>query len=443
MFVNREEELQTLEDEYNSNEARFTVIYGRRRVGKTALITRYIKDKNSIYLYATTDTLIRQLENFTKEIAKLIDNPYGKNISFKSFDDAFEFLSTIKLKNRLVLVIDEYQNLCQLDKSFSSMLQRAWDLYLSKANIHLILCGSVVSMIYSEVLSYSSPLYGRRTTNIRLLPLLFRYIKDFVPNSDKETLMKIYSSFGTIPKYLNEYNPNKSFIQNIKEKVLNKDSYLYSEGNFLLKEEFGDGGSYFAILESISKGNTKIGTIASSLSKTSTSLAPYIQRLIELDIVEKELPITETNSLKSRLGRYKIKDKFLNFWFYYVYKNYNQLEIREIESVVDEIEKNFNDRFVSFAFEEFVREDLRLNPEKYIDFIPKKVGRWWNNKEEIDIIAMDDKNICFIECKWQNSVNKKSVLNKLIQKSQNIPATDKKISYLIVTKEDYLRKLSD
>lgn len=438
MFVNREDELKTLEDEYNSNGAKFTVIYGRRRVGKTALITQYIKDKDSIYLYATTDTIRRQLENFTKEIVKLIDNSYGKNISFKSFDDAFEFLSTIKLKKKLILVIDEYQNLCQLDKSFSSMLQRAWDLYLSKTDIHLILCGSVVSMIYSEVLSYSSPLYGRRTTNIRLLPLLFRYIKDFVPNSDKETIMKIYSSFGTIPKYLNEYDPNKSFIQNIKEKVLNKDSYLYSEGNFLLKEEFGDGGSYFAILESISKGNTKVGSIASSLSKTSTSLAPYLQRLIELDIVEKELPITETNPLKSRLGRYKIKDKFLNFWFYYVYKNYNQLEIREIDSVVDEIEKNFNDRFVSFAFEEFVKEDLRLNPKKYIDFTPKKVGRWWNNKEEIDIVAMDDKNICFIECKWQNSVNKKSVLNKLIQKSQNVPTDGKKTSYLVVTKEDYL-----
>ncbi len=438
MFINRESELQTLENEYIAKNASFTVIYGRRRVGKTALIGEYIKDKKHIYLYATSDSMKRQLENFTKQIISIIDESYAKSLSFSSFDDAFEFLSSMTFKKRLVLVIDEYQNLCKLDKAFSSILQRAWDLHLSKSNIHLILCGSVVSMMYSEVLSYSAPLYGRRTTNIHLKSLLFKYIKDFVSECGRETLMKIYSSFGTIPKYLNEYVPNRSFMDNIKEKVLNKDSYLYSEGNFLLKEEFGDGGSYFAILESISKGNSKIGSIASNLSKTSTSLAPYLQRLIELDIITRQIPITDNNPLKSRLGRYKIKDKFLNFWFYYVYKNYNQLEIKEIDSVIDEIETNFNDRFVLFAFEDYVIEDLRLNPEKYINFVPKKVGRWWNNKEEIDIVAMDDKNICFIECKWQNRVDKESITKKLILKS-SLLKHDKKTTYLVVSKEDYLR----
>jgi AAA+ ATPase superfamily predicted ATPase len=250
-------------------------------------------------------------------------------------------------------------------------------------------------------------------------------------------MMQIYSSFGTIPKYLNEYDASLSFMQNITQKVLDKDAYLYSEGMFLLKEEFGDGSNYFAILESISKGNSKIGSIASSLSKTATLLSPYMQKLIELDIIAKEVPVTEANPLKSRFGRYKIKDKFLNFWFFYVYKNYNQLEIRQIQSVIDEIETNFNDRFVSFAFEDYVIEDLRLNPSRYIDFIPKKVGRWWNNNQEIDIVAFDEDNICFIECKWQNSVNRQNVLNRLIQKSSAIKH-NKKATFLVVTKDDYL-----
>jgi len=203
------------------------------------LIGEYIRHKPHIYLYATMDSLKLQLKDLARQIVTVANKSYIKNLSFESFDEAFELIASLELESKLVVVIDEYQNLTKLDKAFSSKLQKAWDMHLSNANIHLILCGSVISMMYSQVLSYSSPLYGRRTTNIHLKPLLFRYIKDFVPNCTKETMMQIYSSFGTIPKYLNEYDASFSFMQNINQKVLDKDAYLYSEGMFLLKEEFG------------------------------------------------------------------------------------------------------------------------------------------------------------------------------------------------------------
>jgi AAA+ ATPase superfamily predicted ATPase len=437
MFVNREDELKVLESEFVKKSATFTVIYGRRRVGKTALISEYIRNKKHIYLYATEGNLTQQLLGFTRQIQTFVDPRVAKHLSFDSFTEAFEFLSELKLDSKLILVIDEYQNLCKLEKSFSSSLQRVWDLYLSHSNLHLILCGSVVSMMHSEVLAYNAPLYGRRTTNIHLKALHFHYISTFVPNLNPEELMRVYASFGTIPKYLNEYESTKSFQENIVEKILDKNAYLYSEGNFLLKQEISDAGNYFAILESIAKGNTKVGAIASNLSKPSTFVTPYLQKLLELDIVIKEVPITETNSLKSKLGRYKIKDKFLNFWFFYVYKNYNYLEVKQIDAVLDELELNFNDRFVSFAFEDYVLEDMLLNYQKYFTFRPHKIGRWWNNKEEIDIVAFDEENICFIECKWQNSVNKERVKEALIEKSALV-RSKKKSSFLIVSKEDYL-----
>jgi len=254
---------------------------------------------------------------------------------------------------------------------------------------------------------------------------------------NKLDLMNIYASFGTIPKYLLMYDTSKSFKQNLKDNILDKNSFLYSEGYFLLKQEVNDTSNYFSILESISKGNTKIGSIASSMGVHSSYLPKYLNKLIELDILKKEIPITETNPLKSKLGRYKIKDKFLNFWFYYVYKNYNYLELGEVDIVLDEIEKNFNDRFVSFAFEDYVFEEILYNPRKYLSFIPKKIGRWWNNKEEIDLIAFDDENIVFIECKCQNNVNIESVKNKLIQKSTVIKH-NKNPFYLVITKDDFL-----
>ena len=157
MFVNRTQELKTLNREYQRSYASFTVIYGRRRVGKTTLIKEFIKEKLRVYYYATEMNLALQLQAFTKDIMELLGlSP----IKFENFEDALIFLAKQIGDQRLVLVIDEYQNLVKIDKSFSSMLQKVWDMYLKESNIHLILCGSTISMMHSEVLNYSAPLYG-------------------------------------------------------------------------------------------------------------------------------------------------------------------------------------------------------------------------------------------------------------------------------------------
>ena len=438
MFINRTKELETLNREYDKKDATFSVIYGRRRVGKTALISEFIKDKPSIYLYATQDSLTIQLGMLTQQIKEFANPQIRDYLNFKTFEEAFEFISKLELDSKLVIVIDEYQNLVYKDKVFSSKLQRVWDMYLQHSQIFLILCGSTLSMIQSEVLNYSAPLYGRRTSNIHLKELNFCYIKDFIPHTDRLTQMQIYSSFGTIPKYLIEYDSELNFIENVKQNILDKNSYLYSEGNFLLKDEISDSTTYFSILLSISNGNRKIGAIASSLGVNSSYLSKYMLKLIELGFVEKEIPITEKNPSKSKMGLYKIKDKFLNFWFFYVYKNYNYLEIGLVEYVIKEIETNFNDRFVSFAFEEYIKEQILLNPTKYLSFVPLKVGRWWNHKEEIDLVAYDDEHIAFIECKWQNKVNKDTIKEQLIAKSRDL-IKDKKAFYIVLSKEEYLK----
>lgn len=436
MFYNRENELASLESEYGRKGSAFSVIYGRRRVGKTALIYQYIKNKPALFIYATEANFLIQLENIKSQLIKLIDKPYLLDIKLESFEQLFGLLGEYHFDKKLVLVIDEYQNLCKIDKAFSSELQRIWDMQLQHKNIHLILSGSVISMMHSEILDYTAPLYGRRTTNIHLKQLAFRYIKTFLPSLDREDELRVFASFGTIPKYLELYDDSQSFYDNVTHNILNKNAFLYSEGNFLLKQELNDVSTYFSILETISKGDTKIGDIASRLQVPSTHITRYISKLIDLDILIKEIPITESNPLKSKMGRYKFKDRFLNFWFYYVYKNYNHLEINQIETVLDEIKMNFNDRFVSFAFEDFILEDIQHKPSKYINFIPKKIGRWWNKNEEIDIVVMDDKHICFIECKWQNSVNKERVLHQLIKKSKLVKH-ELEESFLVVTKEDF------
>jgi len=440
MFVNRELELQTLNKQYNLDGSSFVVLYGRRRVGKTTLIREFIKQKEAIYFYATEINISMQLKSFTKDILDILG---FSNISFDSFEDAFVFLANNIGDKKLILVFDEYQNLAKIDKSFSSVLQKVWDMHLQQTNIMLILCGSTISMMHSEVLNYSAPLYGRSTAIIHLKPLLAKYIYDFVPNITFEEFMNIYASFGTIPKYLQLYQKEKSFIENVKEVILNKNSFLYNEGYFLLKQEINDVSTYFSILEAISKGATKLGNISSVLGINSSGLTKYIEKLISLGYIEKEIPITDKNPLKSKLGRYRFKDNFLKFWFFYVYKNYRYLEIDMVDAVIKEIETNFNDNFVSFAYEDYVRELILQNPLKYLGFVPLKIGRWWNNKEEIDLVAFDDENIAYIECKWQNKKATNTVVKELKRKSKLLNITNRDEKFIIFAKSSCSKDLDD
>lgn len=438
MFVNRESELTVLNREYEKEGACFTVIYGRRRVGKTALIGQYIKNKPAVYFYVTERNLKEQLKQVTRQISEYIGKDYLKNVEFSDFEQLFQFLSEHIGDRKLVFVFDEYQNLVKLDQSFSSMMMKVWDLNLKFQNIHLILCGSVISMMYSEALSYDSPLYGRRTSNIHLKSLVFHHIGDFVPDASKIDCMNIYASFGTVPKYLELYEHKKDFLENIRDNILDKNSYLYQEVKFLLKEEISEPTTYFNILETISDGETKIGKIGTRLSVQSSYLTRYMRKLVDLDIVEKEVPITEKTPSKSKMGRYVIKDKFIKFWFYYVYRNYSYLEIGNVDYVLDEIKRTFNEKFVASAFEDYVKELLTNNPLEFLGFRPRKIGRWWNNFEEIDLVAIGDDRAAFIECKWQTQQVGYSVYNNLIRKADivNLPPGLKKV-YVIFSKSGF------
>ena len=420
MFVNRLSELKTLNDEYNRNGSSFTIIYGRRRVGKTTLISEYIKNKPAVFYYATEAGISKQLHLLSQQIIEYTRQSYLKDLEFKSFEQLLSVFAENIRDEKQILVIDEYQLLVKLEKSLSSELQKTWDTILKKKNIHLILCGSSISMMHNEALNYNAPLYGRRTSTIFLKQMKFQHIEDFIPGSSLTVQMNIFSSFGTIPKYLELYDKNLPFYDNITNQMLNKNAYLYNEVKFLLKEEIKEPVTYFNILETISKGESKIGKIAGRLGVVQSHLTRYIQRLIDLDIIKKEVPVTEKMPEKSRLGRYRIKDNFIRFWFYYIFMNQSWLEINNTDYVLGIIKKTFNETFVSFAFEEYVMECILNDPEKYLGFIPLKTGRWWNNKEEIDIVAIGEKKIAYIECKWQNQKTGYKVLHNLIEKSKNI-----------------------
>jgi len=290
-----------------------------------------------------------------------------------------------------------------------------------------------------------APLYGRRTSNIHLKAMKFENIKAFIPTICSEDAMNVYASFGTVPKYLEIYDENIDFLNNIEHCILNKDAYLYQEVKYLLKEEKGDGPTYFSILQTIAMGEQKIGNIAKRIQMQSNHLTRYLIKLIDLDIIEREVPVTENNPLKSKLGRYRIKNQFIKFWFYYVYKNASMLEIGQCAYVIDEITKTFNQRFVSFVFEDYAKEFLMENPMQYLGFVPLKIGRWWSKNAEIDLLAIGEKNMALIECKWESHPVDIHTYQNIVRKRQYINLS-LPVSYIIFSKSGIhssLKNLTD
>ncbi len=407
-FINRETELNALERRYKEKGFEFIPIYGRRRVGKTELILQFIKNKKAIYFLATSGSKKENITRFKQAASHIIDLSLVRD----DWESIFEYIKD-KVKDRLVIVIDEFPYLVETQKGLSSIFQRIIDTILKDTNIFLILCGSSLSMMYKEVLSYKAPLYGRRTGQIYLDALKFKDVIKFFPNKNLEEIIKIYSICGGIPAYLKEFVGNKNVFSLIKEKILEKDAVLREEPVFLLRMEFRDPKTYSSILTAISLGNRTLGKIINYCGfPNKTGIMPYLQNLEYLEYVKREVPITET--LRSKKGLYFIKDNFFDFWFKFVRPNLSLLE-QDVNSVIEIIKENFENH-VSFIFENVCKEMMfYLRP---IDFT--KIGRWWHKDNEIDIVAINEKTkeILFAECKWQNKVNAEKIVKKLSEKSK-------------------------
>ena len=409
-FVNRESELKALEKRYKKRGFEFVPIYGRRRVGKTELILQFIKNKKSIYFLATSGSKKENITRFKQAASKAIDlSPIREE-----WEDIFEYIKE-NVRDRLIIVIDEFPYLLESEQGLSSIFQRIIDTILKDGNIFLILCGSSLSMMYKEVLTYKAPLYGRRTGQIHPKPLNFRDAAKFFQRKSLEEIIRIYSVCGGMPAYLKEFVENKNTFSLIREKILEKDAILREEPMFLLRMEFRDPKIYSSILTAISLGNRTLGRIISYCGfPNKTGIMPYLYNLEYLEYVEREVPVTEKQ--RSKKGLYFIKDYFFDFWFKFVRPNISLLE-QSADDVTKKIKEKFNTH-VSYAFENICREMLfYIRP---IEFT--KIGKWWHKDNEIDIVALNEKTkeILLCECKWKEKVNAKKVCRELAEKAQYV-----------------------
>ena len=419
MFIGRERELEALNKLYISNKFEFTVIYGRRRVCKTALINEFIDKKKAIYFMGVESNAKQNLENFSKSIMEFASGIETES-SFLSFQAALEYVFKLAEKERIILAIDEYPYVARSSKSLASTLQLLIDKYKDTSKLMLILCGSSMSYMEDHVLAYKAPLYGRRTSQMKLSPFDFEETCRYFKNLSDEDKALIYGVVGGTPQYLLQMDDKLSIEDNIKNTYLNPISFLYEEPTNLLKQEVREPAIYTAIITAIATGSSRMSEISSKVGEDTNVCATYIKNLINLGIVKKETPYGEKASRKSV---YSIEDNMFRFWYRFVLENNSIIARGAADLVYKRIEPHFSN-YMGKVFEEICKQYLwkeLLSGNCPVEFT--SLGRWWGNdpeektQAEIDIMGEQDKNTAlFAECKWTNEKVDLGVLETLIKR---------------------------
>ena len=450
-FIDREDELATLENEYRREGSALVILYGRRRVGKTTLISEFIKDKNALFFLASEESETQNQLAFKERAAEFIHSELLANADVKNWELLFKAIMETPFEKKPIIVIDEFQYIGKSNPAFPSIFQRIWEEVLKDKDVMVILCGSLISMMESQTLAYDSPLYGRRTAQIRLTQIPFRYYPAFFPDKSRREQIELYAVTGGVPKYIEIFSESPDIYTAIGYNILNRSSYLYDEPNFLLQQEVTEVGSYFSVIRAIATGHSKLSAIASALEVKQTNLSKYLKTLIDLDILEREVPVTVDNPEKSKMGLYKIKDNYLRFWFAFVYPNRSYIESGHREIVLNKIRNSFISGQVAYVYEDVCREQMwTLSAEGVWPFQFSKIGRWWDAHHEIDVVALDPEggNMILGECKfWRDPVGV-NVLRALEEKESIVgwKKNNRQVWYILFSASgftDDLKKLAE
>ena len=427
MFVGRHQELEQLNQAYQENDFQFTVIYGRRRIGKTSLINEFLKDKKSIYYVALEENAEDNLKRFSDAISIFKNTDQGGKEKFANFEECFKEITHLAQKQRVILVIDEFPYLAKAYPTISSMLKSYIDHEFKETNLFLILCGSSMSFMERQVLGYQSPLYGRRTLALKLEPFKLSEAHEMLPKLSKEDAFIINTVCGGVPQYLSYMSDSMSVADNIKKNFLSKSGRLFDEPNNLLQQELRDPTNYNSIINAIASGASKHSKIAQSAHLQTGPLTTYLNNLIDLGIVEKKLPVTEQKKSKSKNIVYRICDGMFRFWYTFVGKQTDLIERGLTDLAWVKVQKGLSD-FMGPEFEKY-SQDFMWSQDMNEKIVPNPfihLGNWWGTDKrthqqvELDIVGFsdDERDGYFGECKWKNEPISRSVLEKLITNSE-------------------------
>ena len=440
MFVGREKELKDLQTLYQEERFQMFVLYGRRRVGKTALLQEFCKDKETIFYSAEQSNRKINLDKFSEQIFAY----YGEeNLQpFSSWEKAFLYIEEQQAGKRLMVVLDEFPYLVQQDAQIMSTLQHLIDHKLCHGRLFLVLCGSYMGFMEKEVLGSKSPLFGRRTAQLKLTPFDFFDARKLMEHYPPEEQMLFYGMFGGTAMYLNRLDEGKTLRENVTDLFLKPTGYLYEEPLLLLRQEVQEPGIYYSVMEAVAQGAVRANEMAQKTGEEAAKCLKYIHVLNELGMIYKEVPLGEKQT--SRKTIYGISDFMFRFWFRYVSDNRTLLETGAQDVVWEKRVKPDLNHYMGLVFEKICKEYLlRKNSRGELPLLFTKIGRWWgtdkkkHSQVEIDLVAQDRQSFLFGECKWRNEKTDYSVLQTLREKADIYAPEREQTCYFLFSKSGF------
>ena len=424
-FLGRDEEMDILEEAYDSPKSQFYPIYGRRRVGKTQLILEFASRHPSIYFLGKEGAEDIQIQEFVKVAAVAFQQPLLE-VAAAGITDWRTALSSVMSARpkgkKTILVLDEFQWITASSPILPSLLQELWDQEWKRSgDVFVILCGSYMGFMEREVLGEKSPLFGRRTGQILLQPFDYQEAALFHPSLSTQDHAETYFLCGGIPYYLEFFDPKRSIAQNIQQNFLSKSGPLYREPDFLLREELREVENYYAVLMSIASGSATSTEIAKKTGIPYRSIYYYLQNLIDLRYVRRRFPLTSRKPA-ARMVRFAINDPLLRFWFRFVYPNGSLITSMGPQQSYEQLIRPELPAYFGLCFEEMCKE--ALSPV-YLDEkmnSPFRVGEFWSKEAQIDLVGLrEDRRIDIGECKWGTVRSYKKIVTELLEKISRFP----------------------
>lgn len=424
MFINRQAELKALTTRYQSGHAEFVVVTGRRRVGKTALLSELATDKRALRFTAYLDSeesQLRRLSGLLRQIEQP-SLPLSDEFSYGSWEMLFRTMGALATHERLLVVLDEWPYLAGSSRRLASILQHVWDEALQQSQLMLTLSGSYMSVMDRDILDQRAPLYGRRTGQLVVQPLELPAAAQFLPSYSAEAMVEVYAVVGGMPGYLLQFSDQQSLWGNLRQAVLNRDSYLYQEPDLLLREELREPRLYAALLRAIAQGHHQVSQItnAAGFSDRATTTR-YLDTLRSLGMVEHRQPVTAKPTSRT-WGSWHLSDPFLRFWGSWILPYTTQIEFGETERLLQEVIRPGWDRFVGFAWEELARRHVyQLAAQHRIPFWPEEIGSWWSAKAQIDLVAVqrERRSALIGEARWRRQPMNMADLTALQTKARD------------------------
>jgi len=444
-FIGRQEELAALENAYSKEGFRMAVIYGRRRVGKTTLLREFSKEKRAVYYTAIKTTASKNTELLGQAVREQLA-PELEGTAFQSLESILDYLDRQSREQRLLVIVDELPYFAKREESLISNLQKWIDEKWQFGQMFLVLCGSSLSFMEDEVLSEKSPVFGRRTMQLRLTPFDYLQTAMFVPSWSERDKAIAYGITGGIAKYVSLLDENQSLDENICSLYFSKSGYLYEEADNLLTQEFRDTDLYGRMIEAISGGANQIHEIADKTGLPAQNVVHALKNLMETGIILKLHAITEEGNRKKT--RYILSDEMLRFWHRFIPDAVGAIEIGLGRAYYERNVKPMLSDYMGAVFEKMCRQyTLRAGILGEFACTVTAVGTWWGTnparreETDIDVVGLDKrrKTALIGECKFRHEDLDKSVFDALEERSYLLHDRYTVVQYLLFSASGFSR----